>query len=249
MRPIGISEVREYVEKNIGSFHKKRLASLEQLELSIILRRKNPYLFKAKNILTAQDLVKGLLDAYLSSQEETIFGDFLENLAVFICQKVYNGRKSSAEGVDLEYEKDNIIYVVSIKSGPNWGNSRQIARMRDDFKRAKRILRSNISQKNIVAINGCCYGRDMKPDKGDYLKYCGQKFWEFISGNPDLYVDIIQPLGFKAKEKNEEFLQAYSQIINKFTIEFARQFCIDGKINWEVLVRFNSSKEEPKSVK
>jgi len=171
MRPIEISEVREYVEKNIGSFHKKRLASLEQLELSIILKRKNPYLFKAKNILTAQDLVKGLLDAYLSSQEETIFGDFLEGLAVFICQRVYNGRKSSAEGADLEFEKDNIIYVVSIKSGPNWGNSRQIARMRDDFKKAKRILRSNISQKNIVAINGCCYGREKKSDKGDYLKY------------------------------------------------------------------------------
>ncbi|HKZ33743.1 MAG TPA: PmeII family type II restriction endonuclease [Candidatus Nanoarchaeia archaeon] len=249
MRPIEISEVREYVEKNIGSFHKKRLASLEQLELSIILKRKNPYLFKAKNILTAQDLVKGLLDAYLSSQEETIFGDFLEGLAVFICQRVYNGRKSSAEGADLEFEKDNIIYVVSIKSGPNWGNSRQIARMRDDFKKAKRILRSNISQKNIVAINGCCYGREKKSDKGDYLKYCGQKFWEFISGNPDLYVDIIQPLGFRAKEKNEEFLEAYSQIINKFTIEFAKEFCVDGKINWEVLVMYNSSKEEPKPVK
>jgi len=33
---------------------------------------------------------------------------------------------------------------------------------------------------NIVAVNGCCYGRDNRPDKGDYLKYCGQRFWEFI---------------------------------------------------------------------
>ncbi|MHB8174419.1 MAG: PmeII family type II restriction endonuclease, partial [Nitrospirota bacterium] len=21
-------------------------------------------------------------------------------------------------------------------------------------------------------MNGCCYGRDNKPDKGDYFKYC-----------------------------------------------------------------------------
>jgi hypothetical protein len=40
------------------------------------LKRKNPYLFKAKNILTAQDLVKNLLDAYLQSQEETTFKEF-----------------------------------------------------------------------------------------------------------------------------------------------------------------------------
>jgi hypothetical protein len=33
-------------------------------------------LFKAKNILTAQDLVKNLLDAYLQSQEETTFKEF-----------------------------------------------------------------------------------------------------------------------------------------------------------------------------
>ena len=77
-----ISEVRNYVEANIGNFHSKRLQRLETLKLSEILKRKNPYLFKAKNILTAQDLVKTLLDAHLSSQEETIFGDFLEGLAI-----------------------------------------------------------------------------------------------------------------------------------------------------------------------
>jgi hypothetical protein len=249
IKPIKINEVKEYVEKHIGGFHKKRVESLEELKLSIILRRKNPYLFKAKNILTAQDLVKGLLDAYLSSQEETIFGDFLEGLAIFICQKVYNGKKSAAEGIDLEFEKGNIIYMVAIKSGPNWGNSSQINKMRDNFKKAKRILRANISQKNIVAVNGCCYGKEKKPDKGDYLKLCGQNFWEFISGNPNLYVEIIEPLGYKAKKKNEEFLEAYSQIINKFTIKFAKEFCVEGKINWEALVKYNSSKEEPKATK
>ena len=79
MSSIKIDDVRNYVENNIGNFHSKRLESIEKLKLSIILKRKNPYLFKAKNILTSQDLVKTLLDAHLSSQEETIFGDFLEN--------------------------------------------------------------------------------------------------------------------------------------------------------------------------
>lgn len=241
MKPIGISEVQNYVEKHTGDFHKRRLQNLETLKLGQILTRKNPYLFKAKNILTVQDLVKTLLDAHLSSQEETILGEFLEGLAIFICKQVFYGKKSSAEGIDLEFERDDIRYIVSIRSDPNWGNSSQVKKMVENFKKAKRILGTNISQKNIVAVNGCCYGRDNKPDKGDYLKYCGQMFWEFISGNPDLYVQIIEPLGYKAKEKNDEFLNAYSKLINRFTLEFGKDFCADGEINWGVLVKFNSS--------
>lgn len=246
MTPINITEVRGYVEKNIGSFHKKRLQSLVNLKLSLILKRKNPYLFKAKNILTAQDLVKTLLDAHLSSSEEAIFGDFLEELAIFINSNVYGGWKSSTEGVDLEFDKDDIRYIVSIKSGPNWGNSAQIGRMRDSFNRAKKVLRTSNSKLHVIAVNGCCYGRDNRPDKGDYFKYCGQKFWELISGNPDLYIQIIKPLGYKAKEKNDEFIKKYSKIVNSFTFQFMQHFCEDGVINWDSLVKFNSSSEKPK---
>ncbi|MBC8231820.1 cytosolic protein [bacterium] len=241
-----ISEVRNYVEANIGNFHSKRLQRLETLKLSEILKRKNPYLFKAKNILTAQDLVETFLDAHLSSQEETKFGDFLEDFAIFINAKVYNGKKSVAEGIDLEFEKDGAYHIVSIKSGPNWGNSSQIRRMRDDFRKAKRILRtSGNTNLEIIAVNGCCYGRDNNSDKGDYFKYCGQVFWEFISGNENLYFEIIEPLGCKAKEKNEEFLEKYAQITNKFTFLFMKYFCKDGNIDWEALLKYNSASVPP----
>ena len=113
--------------------------------------------------------------------------------------------------------------------------------MVDNFKKVKRILRTSNSKMHIIAVNGCCYGRDNKPDKGEYQKLCGQQFWTFISGNDFLYTDIIEPLGHKAKEKNEEFLEHYSQILNKFTLDFGNKFCVDGKINWEKLVQFNSS--------
>lgn len=119
--------------------------------------------------------------------------------------------------------------------------------MVSDFKTAKRTLRTSNSGLNIVAINGCCYGRDNRPDKGDYFKYCGQTFWEFISGDTDLYTEIIEPLGHKAKQKNDEFLKSYSQMINKFTREFGKNFCdSEGAIEWEKIVRFNSSTTPPK---
>jgi len=200
MDVISTQEIRQYVEHNIGSFHTGRLDSLRNLKLTNILLRKNLYLFKARNILLAQDLVRILLDAYLSSQEETIFGNFLEGLAMFVNQKVYNGWKSSTQGIDLEFNKNNICYIGAIKSGLNWRNSSQIRKVQDDFRRAKQTICTSNSQLHVVAVNGCCYGRTVNPDKGDYFKYCGQKFWEFISGNPDLYLKIIKPLGYSPRE-------------------------------------------------
>jgi len=243
MGKITEGEIVSFIGQNIQKFHKARLESLLKLRLDLVLKRKNPYLFKAKNIATAQDLVESVLDAYLSSQEEGIFGGFLEELAIFICGKVFNGRKSSAEGIDLELEKDNVKYIVTIKSGPNWGNSRQISKMREDFLKAKRVLRTNARTANIVAVNGCCYGIDDKPDKGDYFKLCGQRFWTFISGDENLYTKIIEPLGFQARIKNDQFMKEYSKVINKFTIEFAKNYCSSaGEILWNKLVKFNSGK-------
>lgn len=242
MNKLNLKDVQQYVEENIEIFHAKRIQSLDTLKLSNVLKRKNPYLFKAKYVLTAEQIIKGLVDAHISSNEETIFGDWLEGLAIFINGKVYNGWKSGIIGIDLEFDMDGRRYIVNIKSGPNWGNSGQIAKMISDFKTAQRTLRTSNSDLNIVAINGCCYGRENKPDKGDYFKYCGQKFWDFISGNENLYTDIIEPLGHKAHEKNEEFMESYAQMINKFTREFGIEFCLpNGAIDWNKLVIFNSS--------
>lgn len=237
-----IEQVTRYVESNIASFHKSRINKLGTLSLDTVLKKKNPYLFKAKYLMTAGDIVKSLADAFISSAEETIFGDWLEGLAIFVCSKVYNGQKSSTKGIDLEFNKEGIRYIVSIKSGPNWGNSTQISKMRDDFKTAKRTLRTSGSGLNIQAVNGCCYGKDNNPDKGDYFKYCGQDFWHFISGEETLYMDIIEPLATKAKERNEEFQKEYIRMINKMTIEFATQYCnANGDIEWNKIVELNSA--------
>jgi hypothetical protein len=252
MKKVNLRDIALYVEDNIGIFHQKRIQSLDRLKLSNVLKRKNPYLFKAKYMLTAEQIIKGLVDAHISSNEETVFGDWLEGLAIFINKNACGGRKSGITGIDLEFDKlgfdeKNTRYIVAIKSGPNWGNSSQIARMRTDFKTAQKILRTSNSGLHIIAVNGCCYGRDNKPDKGNYYKYCGQLFWKFISGNSELFTEIIEPLGHKAKERNDEFIKSYSQMINKFTKEFANSFCNDkGEIDWNGLVRFNSASSIPK---
>ncbi len=242
MEILSSDDLQEYIEVHIGDFHRKRLESLDILRLSSVLKRKNPYLYRAKAMLTSEQIVRSIVDAHLSSNEETIFGEWLEGLAVFINSKVYGGFKSGIRGIDLEFDKDGIRYLVAIKSGPNWGNSSQVAKMVLDFKTAIRTLRTANSGIIVQAINGCCYGKDSKPDKGDYFKYCGQKFWFFISGSETLYTDIVKPLGYRAREKNEAFMESYVKMINRFTHEFSSLFCKqDGSIDWESLVKFNSA--------
>lgn len=72
MNQLKIQDVTHYVEDNIGVFHQKRIESLKSLKLKTVLRRKNPYLFKAKYLLTAEQIVRKLTDAYISSNEEAI---------------------------------------------------------------------------------------------------------------------------------------------------------------------------------
>ena len=113
MNTLDMSALYDFVNQNIIDFHRRRISSLENLDLNRLLK-KNPYLFKAKNLSTANELIISLLDAFLSSSEEKLFGDFLEQLAVFIAGTTYGGHKSTAPGVDLEFFKENIHYIVSI---------------------------------------------------------------------------------------------------------------------------------------
>lgn len=244
MKKISLHQIQRYAEKHISVFHQKRLDYIQnKVDLLKILKQKNPYLFKAKNVLTAQDLIKGFLDAFLQSQEETLFGDFIEELAIFVCDRVYGAKKSKLTGIDLEFEKGGIIYIVEIKAGWNWGNSSQIRQLKINFENAKKVLHAKTGKK-VIAVNGCCFGKENQPNKDGYLKLCGQRFWEFISEDEGLYLDIIEPIGHRAKQKNEDFLESYTQIINKLTFEFSQKFCDDGKINWTKLVEYNSGFEK-----
>jgi len=51
---------------------------LFKLSLPQVLKRKNPYLLKSKYVLTAEQIVKNMVDAHISLNEETIFSDWLE---------------------------------------------------------------------------------------------------------------------------------------------------------------------------
>jgi hypothetical protein len=251
-----LNAVTRYVEENIAHFHQSRLNTVQNIQLSDVLSRKNPYLFKAKDTQTADELIKGVFNAFISSQEETLFGTFLEGVAVFVGELVHNGYKPSMHeltGIDLIFEKATEVFAIEIKSGPHWGNSSQISKMVQNFAEATSKLSQKYPGRRIIPINGCMYGKEPKSKKiktvhkSDvsvsvvYWKLCGQDFWYLLSEDEDFYVKIIEPLGHRAKEKNELFKQEYIKLINKYTKEFLNYYCSDeGEILWEKLISFVS---------
>ncbi|MBU1318882.1 MAG: cytosolic protein [candidate division Zixibacteria bacterium] len=240
MEQLSLKDVEKFVSTEIVTFHKNKLEILKRKKLQKLLRDKNPYLFKAKNILIASDLVTNIMDAYLYASEEKLFGDFLEELAIFVAGKTYGGRKSSATGIDLEFEKCGRHYLVSVKSGPNWGNSSQQKKQQTDFQKAVGVLKQSRSEAMVEPVLGICYGKSKTKHLRGYTKVMGQLFWNLLGGNPNLYTDIIEPLGHDAKKHNEEFLKQKAVIINTFTAEFLKEFCGSGQICWDKLVKFNS---------
>lgn len=233
----------EVTKKELASFHSNRAKRLKALKLDDVLKRKNPYLFRAKNISSASSFVDTILDAHVSSQEEGVFGGVLERIALAVSAAAYSGRKSGIEGVDLEFEKEDTKYLVSIKSGPNWGNSSQIRKMRDDFKKARRTLGTNTSSdsRKVVAVNGCCYGTTTSEDKGSYLKLCGARFWELISGNSDCYQWVMQAIDMQQATAESEFKEALTIKRAELAAEFEARFCKeDGSIRWHSLLELNS---------
>ena len=240
MGKLNLSDVKEFVNKNICVFHSNKLKVLKSLKLKDVLKKKNPYLFRAKNIIVASDLIDSILDAFLSSSEEKIFGDFLEELAVFISGKTCQGRKSAATGIDIEFMNKGTLYLVSVKSGPNWGNNAQQNKQQQDFQAAVRVLKQTNHKLNVQPVLGICYGKTKTTFLRGYMKVVGQNFWYLISEDENLYTDIIEPLGYKAKRHNDAFVKQKGKVINSFTREFMPKFCSNGIIDWKKLVEFNS---------
>ena len=103
-----------------------------------MMKRKNPYLYRAKAMQNASEIVESVLSDFVSSSEETIFGNcFFEPIAI----AASGGNKALAEGIDLmiEDKNSNVIYAVAVKSGPSVFNADSKKRQEQNFISASKL--------------------------------------------------------------------------------------------------------------
>ena len=234
-------KLQKLIVKCLQEFYQRRMQRLGRLKLKQVLRRKNPYLYKALGTQSATEIVEQILSAYLSSSDEGIFGNaFFEPIA----KAVSGGIVSPSEGVDIAIETRNKYLAISVKSGPNPYNSSQKKRQNDEFQTLRRRLMK--IKKQFDAMLGHCYGRlQTEPSKAQiYRDSSGQAFWEELTGDKDFYKKLIRFMKEDVIRKHrEEYRGIWQQAVNRYVREFTNDFCdVNGAIDWERLLQFNSGK-------
>jgi len=243
--PINNNYDEQTIVKSIAvaleEFYSALIAKVDQLNIKSIMKRKNPYLFRAKAMNGAAQIVDAILAAFVSSSEETIFGNvFFEPIATAASQ----GQKALAEGVDIMVERDNTIYAIAVKSGTSVFNASSKKKQEQNFMAAQKLAQQ--VHKRFVPIIGYSYGKKKVSDRDVpkfYQELAGQDFWTELTGDDQFYIKLIRYMGTLPEKYVEEFEKSYQKAANRLVKEFTTEFCLeDGSIDWEKLVEFNSGK-------
>lgn len=89
--------VIQAIASALETFYGTLIEKIDGLNIQKVMKRKNPYLYRAKAMQSATEIVDSVLTAFVSSSEETIFGNcFFEPIAI----AASGGNKALAEGID-----------------------------------------------------------------------------------------------------------------------------------------------------
>lgn len=215
------------------------IGKVDTLNINKVIKRKNPYLFRAKAMNGAAQIVEAILAAFVSSSEETIFGnEFFEPIATV----AVGGKKALAEGIDIMFEQGDAIYAIAVKSGTSVFNAASKKKQLQNFMAAQKLAQQ--AKKRFVPIIGYGYGKKNLSSKAEpkiYLELAGQKFWAELTGDDDFYIKLIDYMGALPEKYIERFELSYQKAANRLVKEFTNEFCQDdGSIDWNKLVKFNS---------
>lgn len=233
------SELRSVVRHSLKDFHRALLGKMKGLQLQKLLSRKNPYLYAGMGLGSSPEhFLRMLLDAWLSSSMEGCFGNTLESIAHHIITSMNIGIKSSSEGLDYDIVRGRFRFLLSVKSGGQWGNHSSCKEQGKKFEKAKKVVRA-IDNRELVSVMGICYGKKQVTDGLSYadVEIQGQAFWYFLTGDPFLYTRLIGLIQSVSTKFYPNFVSRRERALLRILPEFQSAYCFpDGSISWRTLV-------------
>jgi hypothetical protein len=165
----------------------KGLKRIKRKEISFpkLLSKCNPYELVV-NCQTVESLVDFIMGSHKQTSSQTIWGNYLESIAVKVCEKNLNGIKSKEECTDIEWFCDGVKHFRGWKSSPKWCNA--------DQKRAVNLKETEL--KNTEDFGSykvlTSYGKTTKRiTTNSFVQLSGQEAWEEISNDNELYNKIM----------------------------------------------------------
>lgn len=234
------------VDDALKNCYKRRIDIVGKVDIFKMLKQKNPYMYRAFGTNDAHDFVEDILLDAQSSSDETIFGDFFEEVAIGVSR---NSKKSSGSGVDMEIWSDDLreVDLYAVKSGINVYNSSSRERQRQAFNEAIKRLKGYAVTPKV----GYGYGRKkvVKSNKDNFQEEAGEVFWTQISSDPSFYLELIDLVGVSAEQHKINFDNEWQKCVNRQYKKFMDVFGLDnGSIDWKAIVRYSSAESMPKDI-
>ena len=231
-------EIIVAIEQSLLDFQTRRLDGLQNVAARTLLKNKNPFLFAATGVESVEALANRLLDAFLSSSEETIMGNaFFEPIARAACQ----GTKSSAEGVDIEVVVNGVHRAIAVKSGTKVFNAPSKEKQDDNFRAV--LHRHRGTGVLVECIVGHAYGcTRFRPSKKYVFKQmAGRVFWTYMTGDDTFHYFLFDRIRSGHEQYASQYEEAKEETLVRLTDEIRLELGTeDGSVNWEAFIRLNS---------
>jgi hypothetical protein len=198
-------------------------ARLQDLRLQDVIRGKNPYLYRASGIKTCEDLIRRVLQDYVSASVEGDFGKFFEAVA----RVVSGGTKPVGGGeVDLDVRKGEVAYLYAVKSGAKGFNSSSYDKAKRDLNSAERRLRQDrVRTEKKLAF---AYGRRSTSFSEGIERLSSKSFWAEVSGDDDFYSKLLDACAILAPLYTADMEAPYEGLLS----EAHELFCDGDEIDW-----------------
>lgn len=213
--------VKNVLQVGIEIYERKQnLTRIKKLMSSL-----NPYrLHEYENDI---DFLVSSIQSYLNKSWETVFGNITEKIQI----QLSGGKKSEKIGVDIELP--NNVYVGS-KSGPNWGNSDQ---RKSIDRNSKKINEETNGQVYVISS----YGTTTKK-YDNYTQLAGQKGWEFLTNDSDMYYKVQMALSENQKLLREFKEKVFGDIKQEAIDFWIKNFYINNQFNKQKHLDYVSKK-------
>ncbi len=233
------SELEQFIRTQINEQREAILVNVSRISLTKLLV--NPYRLGSLISIPQEALIHAFR-ASVAKSIETTFGKFLENISIEAAKRYYGDEnaKTSTNGIDLDIVRGAYRLLISIKSSVSWGNGQSTPQQGKEFKKAIQTIRQNDKKHKIVSIMGICCGNRKTTGRADHadLIISGQNYWHLVSGEKDLYKEIMDILCFGTKEFYERYKICLSQTLTRLMSDFSTKYCFNRDVNvWEDIIK------------
>jgi hypothetical protein len=164
----------------------------------------------------------------LGTSINTTFGNQFQ---IFITRVFEGVIGSTTPGIDLEFidKVDKRKKYCQLKAGPNVINSGDVTPIKEDFRKAVRLARTNNLTLNNDDFMLCLlYGESwqtsghIKKIKDEFPVVVGADFWHRFTGDPNFYSDLVNAIGEVANEFNMK--DNVNQVIKDLALDIDEKY-------------------------